>query len=504
MTQAAERLRTAGYMGYVLVAGIAVGAVLRFVNLGGQSLWVDELLTIKNAHVGEPGILSWIVHNLQGPAVSLMTHYMAKLSLSEVVLRLPFAIAGVITIPAVYLLSRELSDSWTALHTAFLAALSPVLIWYSQEVRGYAFVILFSVLATYYLIRYARLEEPRHLVVYAVFLFAGLVSNLTMALLGAVHLLYLLIERRPVRVVFWWLVAVVVVLVAFSPWLNEIAVRVRPERVVTGEEVEPLLTGSRLSVMAVPYSLYTFGVGYSLGPSPRHLQTDRGGALRQNALSIGLAGIVLGVPLVVGLVRVARSDTKLLAVLVAWMALPAAAVTLLAFKNLKVFNPRYLLIALPAFLVLLGHGMAGITGRRYRFYILPVAALLASSIVSYFTVPYYAKDDLRAAASTIRRNHVEGDVIVAVYTAEPLEFYLRDFAGIEVFGKYDIISHESMRARCEQLASSGQRVWLSQCRQWQVDPEGVIKDWFDENLERLKHESYPGVELYLYGGEVTR
>lgn len=504
MTQAAERGRAARYLGYVLMAGIGVGAVLRFVNLGGQSLWVDELLTIKNAHVGEPGILSWTLHNLQGPAVSLMTHYLAKLSLSEVVLRLPSAVAGVLTIPAVYLLSRELSDPRTSLYTTFLAALSPVLIWYSQEVRGYAFVILFAVLATYYLIRYMRLERPRDLVLYAVFLFAGLVCNLTMAFLCGVHLLYLLFQRKGLRILFWWLLAMAVVLVAFSPWLYEISVRVRPQRVVTGEEVEPLLTGSRLSAMAIPYSLYTFGVGYSLGPSPRHLQTDRGGALRRYAVSIALAGIVLGAPLLAGLVRLGRCDRRLLIVLLAWMALPAAAVTLLALKNLKVFNPRYLLISLPAFLFLLGHGMAAMTGRRYGFYILPVATLLAFSIVNYFTVPYYAKDDLRAAASAIRENYAEGDVIVAVYTAEPLEFYLRDFAGIEVFGKYDIMSHESMRARCEHLGFSSERVWLSQCREWQVDPYGVIKGWFDENLERLKHESYPGVELYLYGGAVTR
>ena len=504
MEQAAERGGTVRYLTYLMMAGIGAGMVLRFVNLGGQSLWVDELITIKNSHVGEPGILTWVLHNLQGPMVSLLTHYVAELSLSEVALRLPSAVAGVLTVPAMYFLCRELMDRWTSVHTVFLLALSPIHIWYSQELRGYAFVILFSVLSTYFLIRWTKRRTPRDVIFYAVFLFAGLVSNLSMAFLAAVHFLYLLIQCRRPRVILWWLVAVAVVLVAFSPWIQEIAARVQPERVVTGGPVEPLVGGSRLSAMAVPYSLFAFGVGYSYGPSPRELQTDRSGALRRNLGLIVLAGIVLGLPLLAGIAHTARRDPGLLTVVLIWMALPALAVTALAFRNIKVFNPRYLLISLPAFLILMGQGLASLTRGRLHWYIVPVAALLVYSIVNYFAVPYYAKDDLRAAAAAIREAYSEEDVIAAVYTAEPLEFYVRDFAGIEVFGLDDLRDRESMEARCRELSSSGDRVWLSQCREWQVDPEGVIKGWFDENMDLISHETYPGVNLFLYRGGVVR
>ena len=504
MTRAADRGSTARYLTVILVAGIGVGAILRFVRLGGQSLWVDELLTIVNAHVGEPGILSWTVRNLQGPAVSLLTHYIARLSLSEVALRMPSAVAGLLIIPAMYFMGRELTDSRTALHTAFLAALSPIIIWYSQEVRGYAFVVLFAILSTYFLVRWAKRGGPCALALYAVFVFAGLVSNLSMAFLLAVHLLYILVERRRVRVLGWWLLAVAVVLVAFSPWLNEIAVRVQPERVVTGAAGEPLRGGSRLSVMAVPYAIFTFGVGYSVGPSPRELQTDRNGAIRRNLLYIGLAAVLLAVPLVIGVVSMARSNARLLAILLAYMALPTIAVVLLAMRNIKVFNPRYLLIALPAYLLIFGFGLARITSGRYRLYIIPLTALLAFSIVNYFTVPYYARDDLRSAAAAVASGYEERDVVVSIYSAEPLEFYLRDCAAVEVFSLDDISSPASMEARCAGLASAGERVWLSQCRQWQVDPDGVIRAWFDRHMELLREESYTGVRLCLYRERVSR
>ena len=50
-------------------------------------------------------------------------------------------------IPALYLLGRELYDRRTGLVAAAFGAASPLLIWYSQEARMYAFVTLFGLLA---------------------------------------------------------------------------------------------------------------------------------------------------------------------------------------------------------------------------------------------------------------------------------------------------------------------------------------------------------------------
>ena len=50
-------------------------------------------------------------------------------------------------IPALYQLGRELYDRRTGLIAAAFGAVSPLLVWYSQEVRMYAFVTLFGLLA---------------------------------------------------------------------------------------------------------------------------------------------------------------------------------------------------------------------------------------------------------------------------------------------------------------------------------------------------------------------
>ncbi len=65
----------------------------------------------------------------------------------EFAVRLPTLIAGTLVIPVLYELGRELYDRRTGLVAAGFAAISPLLVWYSQEVRMYTFVALFGLLA---------------------------------------------------------------------------------------------------------------------------------------------------------------------------------------------------------------------------------------------------------------------------------------------------------------------------------------------------------------------
>ncbi len=61
-------------------------------------------------------------------------------------IRLPAFVAGVLIIPAVYLLGRTLYNKNTALLSASLVAVSSILVFYSTNARGYTLVCLFSIL----------------------------------------------------------------------------------------------------------------------------------------------------------------------------------------------------------------------------------------------------------------------------------------------------------------------------------------------------------------------
>ena len=68
----------------------------------------------------------------------------------EFILRLPSAVAGTLTVLAVYLLGRRLFGTRVGLVSSLLAALLPYALWYSQEARNYALFMLLTTLQMYF------------------------------------------------------------------------------------------------------------------------------------------------------------------------------------------------------------------------------------------------------------------------------------------------------------------------------------------------------------------
>ena len=162
------------------------------------------------------------------------------------------------------------------------------------------------------------------------------------------------------------------------------------------------------------------------------------------------------------------------------------------------FTPRYALIAVPAYALVVGRGLAAISRSRFWAFTLILTCVIGISIWNYFSSPAYGKDDFRSAARVISENLSEGDVVVGVYTTEPLEHYLDGAIPVANFGAGDLKAAESMRARCRAATEGARRVWLSLCREWIVDPEGYIHAWFDDNLDLVDTYKPVGVRLFLY------
>ena len=124
---------------WVLAALILVGAVLRIYHLGYKSLWHDEALIFHVLQGSWREILAMnVATNSSGPLYPLFLGSITGPGATEVALRLPSMIAGVIAIPLSYLLARQFTKSHFALLTPFLISIAPTHIRYSQEVREYS------------------------------------------------------------------------------------------------------------------------------------------------------------------------------------------------------------------------------------------------------------------------------------------------------------------------------------------------------------------------------
>jgi hypothetical protein len=295
-----------------------------------------------------------------------------------------------------------------------------------------------------------------------------------------------------------WIVAVFIVLLVFSPWAREIVLRAHPERVVGGETGEPLRGGAALNAMVIPYSFFTYSVGYSLGPSVRDIKAGGMESVKQNLHWVLAAAVLFAIPILAGLRKLLQMNPSLLFLLALWLFVPICVVILLVTRNIKVFTPRYALVALPAYAMIVGQGLSVISRSRFWVVTIVFTALLSISISNYFNAPAYGKDGFREAARVIESHFGDGDTVLGIYTTEPLVHYLSGTAEVSVFAAKDVISREAMVARCQAVAGGAERVWLSLCRESLIDPEGYVHTWFDSNLNLVRYFSFPGIRLYLY------
>jgi uncharacterized membrane protein len=140
----------------ILVAAILVGLGLRLAVTRG--IWLDEAISIHQARLSLHDLFRTLYYgDRQPPLHDLVLWFTIRaFGHGEFAVRLPSLIAGTLVIPVLYELGRELYDRRTGLVAAAFAAVSPVLIWYSQEVRMYEFVALFGLLALLMQLRVVR------------------------------------------------------------------------------------------------------------------------------------------------------------------------------------------------------------------------------------------------------------------------------------------------------------------------------------------------------------
>ncbi|MBS1860964.1 MAG: glycosyltransferase family 39 protein [Actinobacteria bacterium] len=156
------------------LAGIVVvGAILRFATIDLQSYRYDEAVTV--ARVIRPGFfetLSTVPHSESTPPLyyALAWLWSRPFGTGELWLRSLSALAGTGSIVVVYLAAVALPlRRLTGLVAAAIVAVSPVLIWFSQDARAYALVFLLTSLSFLFFARARRGWERRDLVLWAVF-----------------------------------------------------------------------------------------------------------------------------------------------------------------------------------------------------------------------------------------------------------------------------------------------------------------------------------------------
>jgi len=179
----------------LLITLCAVAMFLRLYRLD-TDLWVDEVTTLVQ-FVRPP--LGEILTSFPSQNQHMLYSLMAKATIgawgeSAWTLRLPAVFFGVLSIPALFLLARRLTDKWQALAACALMTLSYHHIWFSQNARGYTGVLFFAILSTWLWVEALPQERWRIWLGYAVAVVLGAWVHLTIVFMAASHgLTYLIL-----------------------------------------------------------------------------------------------------------------------------------------------------------------------------------------------------------------------------------------------------------------------------------------------------------------------
>ncbi|MFZ4597205.1 MAG: glycosyltransferase family 39 protein [Terrimicrobiaceae bacterium] len=123
-------------------AVIAVGAILRLQGLDRQSLWMDELFSVQASRSLE-SIWAFYQWDLHPPLYSLLLWgWTSVVGNSETAVRLLSALCGIATLGVTWFVGRKILGAPVALAFLGLMAFSQRAIYFSQEARSYALLIL--------------------------------------------------------------------------------------------------------------------------------------------------------------------------------------------------------------------------------------------------------------------------------------------------------------------------------------------------------------------------
>ncbi len=165
---------------YAGIFGIVIlGIILRLIFIDKpDGLWNDEYVSWMIAAAPfNNGFISAVKSQCHMPFYYLyLKFFMTLFGQSDLLLRLTSVFAGILSIIAMYFTGRE-KDEKTGLTCASLTAISSFLIYYSQEVRLYSVLFLFSALSLLYTLRCIKNPVKKNFVLCALFNFLILFTH---------------------------------------------------------------------------------------------------------------------------------------------------------------------------------------------------------------------------------------------------------------------------------------------------------------------------------------
>ena len=421
---------------------------MRLWKLDSQSLWLDELHTMNEADpdLKISDMLFYLKCCDQHPPLYF---FMARLSFilfghTAVAVRLISAVAGTVSIWAMYMLGKEILNRKLGLIAAALTTVNYYNLFYSQEARGYILAFLFSVLSFVFFIRLLKRAGIKSSILYALFSllliyshYYGLFVLISQAVLVILFFFFIQKSERK-RYILYFLLSGAIVVTGYLPWIPHL----KAMSAIQSFWVQPVSAN-----FLYDYFLEYFG--------------------NTSWLKYPLFALLLFF-----FWKVFASDKKIVGYPVQSNPLWAAFIILfvwIIFTNLipyirsilvvPMLYPRYTIVILPAFLIILAYAIYLINHKSIRVVVL--MSFIALSIFSILQVKKYyssvSKSQFREMTRFVVENNKANYPIIDEVVSWQHQYYFKAFKFKPVMlpGKKQTVIDSILNGRDQQYKLDG-------------------------------------------------
>jgi hypothetical protein len=305
-------------------------------------------------------------------------------------------------------------------------------------------------------------------------------------LIAGMSLFVLLHWRREWRLLARWLAALIVVGVAYIPWL---AIQ---SRLLAGQahaRFDELSLAGLLKILKPTVAALAVGTTASAWYEPW----------------IALGTVVLGGMGLAALLR--RADSRPVGWLLLYCVIVPLALAWLTTPLMPFFFPRFLIVVSPAFLLLQSRGITAAYARLHLAAILVLLVLVLGNghaLANYYYSQDFWKGGYGHLIGYIEEHRQPGDAIV---TINPDQRAIYDYYSLAGIPRYEFpmefpIDDPRTEQALGEIADRHSRIWLILYGDaTPYDPDGKVESWLGQHGAKSYHGDYvdAGLDLYSFG-----
>jgi len=493
---------------------LILATALRCYHLDGQSLWSDEGNSAAMLHHTFREIAQRTALDIHPPFYYwVLKIWVMALGDSEFGLRSLSATIGVMLVYITYRLGQSLFTPRVGLIAAFIAACSPLQIYYAQEARMYMLLALLSALTVYFAHSLTRpfAQSPIRSFAYITVATLGLYTHYAYPLILILANLWLIYNYllnhkthlSPLTSHFSFrsltpYSLLLTPILLYLPWLP-----------TAWHQLTTWPSEKTALPLTTIITTLTFGLSWPYSPM-----------IAPIIMGLGVATLALR-----PLLRKASVATPLM--LLSWLLLPIALTSLLASPAFL----KFLLVATTPWAICLAAALKSESKSSDLATIKPkgldsfiqaafLAALITSQALSlnqYYHNPRYARDNYRGIVHFIKAVAKPEDAIIlhAEGQQEIFNYYYQrssqsfadspqmiadsvDNNNIYPLPRHRPLDEAATLDELQQIATTSPKIYAVYWATQQADPSGLIENWLNQQLYKATDQWYGNVRLVSY------